>query len=118
MVYEDVYNFCHKEDEVLSLTLSEDGNKVYEEFVDEIARRLNEQWEDSSQPEESFSKADRHVIRLAAVLHIFYFHLHNRLKKNKASPPPLSIKVETLQQAIKLESYFASQRKVLDQVMY
>lgn len=117
MVYEDIYSFCHNQDDILTLRLNAEGNQVYEEFVDGIAVTLNKQWEEQNETNEDVSKADRDVIRLAATLHVFYDQLLKRLNGEKSSPPPLTIPKEILLQAIALEMYFAGQRKVLDKVI-
>ena len=57
------------------------------------------------------SKDDRHVLRLAAVLHVFYDQLQKKLSSN-----PALVKKQTLEQAINLTDYFAEQRKIFDQV--
>ena len=92
-----------------------DGNTAYEAFLDKIAETLNKQWEDQ-QEFADVSKDDRHVLRLAAVLHVFYDQLQKRLSSEPASPPQALVKKETLEQAINLTRYFAEQRKILDQV--
>ena len=51
-----------------------DGNTTYEAFLDKIAETLNKQWEDHMECAD-VSKDDRHVLRLAAFLHIFYDQL-------------------------------------------
>lgn len=115
LIYENIYNFCHDENDVLALTLDVDGNTAYEAFLDKIAETLNKQWEDQQECAD-VSKDDRHVLRLAAVLHIFYDQLQKRLSSEPASPPQALVKKETLEQAITLTSYFAEHRKILDQV--
>lgn len=93
-----------------------DGNTAFEEFLDKIAEQLNKQWSDNSESED-VSKDDRHVLRLAEVLHLFYDQLKKRLESLPASPPANVVNKATLKQAIALAHYFAEQRKVLDQVM-
>lgn len=69
LIYESIYNFCHDENDVVSLTLDVDGNTAYEAFLDKITETLNKQWEDQQECAD-VSKDDRHVLRLAAVLHV------------------------------------------------
>ena len=115
MVYEGIFSFCHNENEVVKLQLDRGGNEAFEAFLDKIAHTLNKQWEENRDTED-ISKDDRHVLRLSAVLHVFYDQLKKRLGRLEASPPPAVVRKDTLSQAIELASYFTEQRKILDQV--
>ena len=53
--------------------LDKQGNNLFEAFSDETAPTLNKQWEEN-RTDEDVSKEDRHVVRLAAVLHVVYDH--------------------------------------------
>ena len=99
----------------MSLTLDVDGNTAYEAFLDKITETLNKQWEDQQECVD-VSKDDRHVLRLAAVLHVFYDQLQKGLTNQPTSPPQALVKKQTLEQAIHLTRYFAEHRKILDQV--
>ncbi|KAL9977403.1 hypothetical protein ACROYT_G014799 [Oculina patagonica] len=61
------------------------------------------------------SKDDRHVLRLTAVLHVFYDQLKKALRGEDLTPPPGVITITTLKQAIALCQYFTTQRRILDQ---
>ena len=74
-------------------------------FIDTIAASLNSQWQKTACPED-VSKDDRHVIRLAAVLHLLYDQL-TKMFQGDNEPSPLSIA---------LCNYFTEQRRILDQV--
>lgn len=41
MIYENIYNFCYDENDVLVLILDVDGNIVYEVFFDKIVEIFN-----------------------------------------------------------------------------
>ena len=90
-------------------------NSVFEAFLENITDTLNKQWEDHSKSVD-VSKDDRHVLRLAAVLHLFYDQLRKSLAREPSLPPQVVVKSETLAQAVHLTRYFADQRKILDQV--
>ena len=66
---------------------------------------------------QDISKDDRHVIRLAAVLHLLYDQL-TKMFQGDDEPSPLSgeISLITLEQSIALCNYFTEQRRILDQV--
>ena len=116
-VYESTYTFCHDENDVMTLTSDATGNEAFEQFLDKITHKLNKQWEENDGATEDVSKDDRHVLRLAAVMHVFYGQLLNKLDRLPASSPPSVVSAETLKRAIALTHYFAKQRKVLDQVL-
>ena len=86
-MYEDIFSFCHPDNDVFELELDERGNTLFEEFRDSMAETLNKQWEEN-RSDEDVSKEDRHVLRLAAVLHVLYDQLNKRLNNEGASPPP------------------------------
>lgn len=115
LIYEGIFSFCHPEDDIMTLELDAGGKTVYEEFLDQIAQALNKQWEENIDCQ-SVSKDDRHVLRVAAVLHVLYDQLKKRLQRLPVSPPPTVVRRDTLTQAINLIQYFTGQRKVLDQV--
>ena len=115
MIYESIYNFCHDENDVLALTLDAPGNSAFEVFLDNITDTLNKQWEDHSKSVD-VSKDDRDVLRLAAVLHLFYDQLRKSLACEPSLPPQVVVKSEMLAQAVHLTRYFADQQKILDQV--
>lgn len=112
LIYESIYNFWHDENDIVSLTLDVDGNTAYEAFLVKITETLNRQWEDQ-QEYVDVSKDDRDVLRLAAVLHVFYDQLQKGLTNQPTSPPQALVKKQTLEQAINLTRYFAEQRKIL-----
>ena len=114
MIYEGIFSFCHKENEVVKLQLDRGGNEAFEAFLDKIAHTLNKQWEENRDTKD-ISKDDRHLLRLSAVLHVFYDQLKKRLGRLEASPPAV-VRKDTLSQVIELTSYFTEQRKILDQV--
>lgn len=62
------------------------------------------------------STDDRHVLCLAAVLHVFYDQRQKGLRNQPTSPPQALVEKQTLEQEINLTCYFAKQRKILDQV--
>ena len=93
------------------------GNEAFEQFLDKITHTLNNQWEENDGTTEDVSKDDRNVLRVAAVMHMFYGQLLNRLEGLPASSPPSVVSAETLKRAIALTHYFTEQRKVLDQVL-
>ncbi len=97
------------------MELDERGNTLFEEFGDSMAQTLNKQWEEN-RTDEDVSKEDRHVLRLSAVLHVLYDQLNKRLNNEGASPPPSKVSEQTLKRAIRLNKYFAEQRKILDMV--
>ena len=115
MVYEGIFSFCHKENEVVKLQLDRGGNEAFEAFLDKIPLTLNKKWEENRDTKD-ISKDDRHVLRLSAVLHVFYDQLKRQLGRLEASPPPAVVRKDTLSQAIELTSYFTEQRKILNQV--
>ena len=112
VVYENIYTFCHAENDPVTFRLDEEGNKV-----DRIAATLNKQWEEN-RCNEDLSKDDRHVQRLAAVMHVLYDQLEKRLNRRPDSPPPPVTEAATLKRAMRLTNYFTEQRQVLDQVRY
>ena len=63
---------------MFSLELDERGNKLFEAFNDEMASTLNKQWKEY-RADEHVSKEDRHVLRLAAVLHVVFDQIGKRL---------------------------------------
>ena len=73
-VYSAIYDFSHSENGLGTYSLDQGGNKNYEEFIDGISASLNSQQARNICPED-VSKDDRHVLRLAAVLHVFYDQL-------------------------------------------
>lgn len=99
---------------MVALELDERGNSLFEAFSDEMATTLNKQW-DENRTDEDVSKEDRHVLRLAAVLHVVYDHIEKRLNREAASPPSFKVSENTLKRAIRLANYFTEQRKILDQ---
>ena len=97
-MYEDIYSFCHVENDVVAHELDERGNNLFEAFSDEMAPTLNKQWEEN-RTDEDISKEDRHVLRLVAVLHVVYDQLEKRLN-GEASPPSFKVSESTLKRAI------------------
>lgn len=116
-VYENIYALCHDENDVVTLTLDATGNEAFEQFLDKISQTLNKQWEENDGSAEDVSKDDRHVLRLSAVMHMFYGQLLNRMQGLPASSPPSVVSANTVKQAIALTHYFAEKQKVLDQVL-
>ena len=90
---------------------------LFEVFIDEMAATLNKQWEENPKNED-VSKEDRHVLRLAVVLHVGYDQIGKRLNREEASPPSSKVSEETLKKAIRLMKYFKEQCKILDQVRH
>ena len=82
-----------------------------------MAATLNKQWEEN-RTNEDVSKEDRHVFRLAAVLHVAYNQIGKKLNREEASPPSSKASEETLKSAIRPAKYFTEQRKILDQVRH
>ena len=70
-IYSAIYEFSHGENGPATYSLAQAGNTKYEEFIDRISASLNSQWARNISPED-VSKDDRHVLRLAAVMHVFY----------------------------------------------
>ena len=71
---------------------------------------LNKQWEEN-RTNEDVSKEERHVLALAAALHVAYDQIGKRLNREEASPPSSKVSEETLQRAICLAKYFTRQYK-------
>lgn len=111
-----MYEFFNSENGPAIYTLNDVANKRYEEFIDKIPVSLNSQWANNVCPED-VSKDDRHVLRLATILHVFYDQLMKMLN-GEDEPSPLSgvITLATLEQSIALVHYFTDQRRILDQV--
>lgn len=114
-VYSAIYEFPHSENGLVMYSLDQGGNRKYEEFIDGISASLNSQWARNICPED-VSKDDRHVLRLAAVLHVLYDQLTKFLQEEEKSPPPQVISSLTIQRSITLCQYFTAQRRILDQV--
>lgn len=114
-VYSAIYEFSHSENGLVTYSLDQGGNRKYEEFIDGISASLNSQWARNICPED-VSKDDRHVLRLAAVLHVLYDQLTKFLQEEEKSPPPQVISSLTIQRSITLCQYFTAQRRILDQV--
>lgn len=114
-VYSAIYEFSRSENGLVTYSLDQDGNRKYEEFIDGISASLNSQWARNICPED-VSKDDRHVLRLAAVLHVLYDQLTKFLQEEEKSPPPQVISSLTIQRSITLCQYFTAQRRILDQV--
>ena len=114
-VYSAIYEFSHSENGLVMYSLDQGGNRKYEEFIDGIFASLNSQWARNICPED-VSKDDRHVLRLAAVLHVLYDQLTKFLQEEEKSPPPQVISSLTIQRSITLCQYFTAQRRILDQV--
>ena len=114
-VYSAIYEFSHSENGLAKYSLDQGGNRKYEEFIDGISASLNSQWARNICPED-VSKDDRHVLRLAAVLHVLYDQLTKFLQEEEKSPPPQVISSLTIQRSITLCQYFTAQRRILDQV--
>ena len=93
------------------------ANTRFGQYVDRMAATLNKQWQENKH-EVDVSKDDRHVIRLAAVLHVFNHVTEQKLNNDPATPPPTIITCPTLERAIALTDYFAEQRTILDKVGY
>ena len=115
VIYSSIYEFSHSESGPATYALDQAGNMQYETFIDGIAESLNSQWARNISPED-VSKDDRHVLRLAAVLHVLFDQLTKFLHGHEKSPPPQIISSSTLQQSITLCQYFTEQRRILDQV--
>lgn len=114
-VYSAMYEFSHSEDGPAAYSLDQAGNEKYEDFIDGISKSLNSQWARNMSLED-VSKDDRHVLRLAAVLHVLYDQLTKFLQGDPKSPPPQVINSTILHRSIILCNYFTAQRRVLDQV--
>ena len=115
-LYSKIYEFSNSDNGPVTYTLSEAANARYEAFIDAIAASLNSQWQKNACPED-VSKDDRHVLRLAAVLHVVYDQLTKMLRgEDEPSPPGGEISLITLEQSIALCNYFTEQRRILDQV--
>lgn len=114
-VYSSIYGFSHSENGPASYALDDVANAAYERFIDAIAESLNSQWQ-RNLCNDDVSKDDRHVLRLTAVLHVFYDQLKKALRGEDLTPPPGVITITTLKQAIALCQYFTTQRRILDQV--
>ena len=114
-IYSAIYEFSHPENGPATYSLDRAGNARYEEFIDGISASLNRQWARNICPED-VSKDDRHVLWLAAVLHVLYDQLTKFLQGQEKSPPSQVINSTTIQRSITLCKYFTAQRRILDQV--
>lgn len=114
-IYSSIYTFSHSENGPASYSLDQTGNAAYERFIDAIAESLNSQWRKNSCTDD-VSKDDRHVLRIAVILHVFYDQLKKGLRGEDPTPPSGVVTLTTLQQAIALCKYFTVQRRILDQV--
>lgn len=117
VIYSAIYEFSHSENGPAEYSLDQAGNVKYEKFIDDISRLLNKCWADNMSSED-VSKIDRHVLRLAAVLHVLYDQLGKFLRRDPKSPPPKVISCSTLSRSIALCNYFTTQRQILDQVSW
>ena len=115
VIYSSIYEFSHSENGPAPYALDQTGNAKYESFIDGITEPLNSQWARNISPED-VSKDDRHVLRLATVLHLLFDQLTKCLHGHEKSPPPQIISSTTLLQSIALCQYFTEQRRILDQV--
>ena len=87
VIYSAIYEFSHSENGPAEYSLDQAGNVEYEKFVDEISTSLNNCWAENKSSED-VSKVNRHVLRLAAVLHVLYDQLGKFLREDPKSPPP------------------------------
>ena len=71
VIYSSIYEFSHSKNGPATYALDQTGNAKYESVIDGIAESLNSQWARNVSPED-VSKDDRHVLRLAAVLHVLF----------------------------------------------
>ena len=86
-------------------------------YIDQIANRLNSHWEEGGTCVGNESKCDRHVLRVAAVLHVFMSVMAMKLNRREPlAPPSENIADSTVKAAIKLVGYFKDQMKILEQV--
>ena len=76
---------------------------------------LNSQWARNVSPEDVL-KDDRHVLILAAVLHVLFDQPTKFLHGDEKCPPPQIISSTTLLRSIALCQYFTEQRGILDQI--
>ena len=94
-LYSKIYEFSNSDNGPVTYTLSGAANTRYEAFIDAIAASLNSQWQKNACPED-VSKDDRHVLRLAAVLHVVYDQLMKMLRgEDEPSPPSGEISLIT-----------------------
>ena len=115
VIYSSIYEFSHSENGPATYALDQTGNAKYESFIDGIAESLNSQWARNVSPAD-VSKDDRHVLRLAAVLHVLFDQLTKFLHGDEKCPPPQIISSTTLLRSIALCQYFTEQQRILDQV--
>ena len=72
VIYSSIYEFLHSENGPATYALDQAGNTKCETFIDGIAESLPiSQWARNISPED-VAKDDRHVLRLAAVLHVLF----------------------------------------------
>ena len=113
-----VYSFVaefHKAAE-REYSMSDDAKVVYRKYANEIADRLNEQWSERRGIHGNLSKDKKTCLRLALNLHVLYYVLGEELEGRSPTTVPMVISRETMNQAVELTKYFATQRGVYEKV--
>lgn len=91
---------------------------LYNEYSNEIANQLNEQWKTRPALSGALSKDRRMVLRLALNLHVFYHVLGEQLAGRDMRQIPNQIEETVIRQAVELTKYFVKQRNIYRQVRF
>ncbi|XP_031563273.1 uncharacterized protein LOC116298843 [Actinia tenebrosa] len=92
--------------------LSFKAKTLYNEYSNEIANKLNEQWKTRATLSGALSKDRRTVLRLALNIHVFYHVLGEMLGGRELKQIPTQIEETVMRQAVELTKYFVKQRNI------
>ena len=115
-VYKAIYE-DHKNGDVV-YTLNEKALALYDEFDEDICKRLNEKWKsgkflDCATTEGG--KERRLLLRLSVALFVLYSYVRRHLFASYG-PVPRIVSAPYMKYAINLIAYFQDQRRKIDQV--
>lgn len=108
-IYERIYGIHNAADKV--------EYRLTEESLDVYVRHMGENPDEAATSQAMGKKDDKNIIRLAAVIHLFFSMIDQALNQRSEAIPD-EISAQTMHAAISLASYFEKQRAILRQVRY